>query len=131
MEQSSIFTPFLSSWCFPIHGAGHVSQTEKRNPELAASPSKTGFRSSGQASALSPPCPRFISGSGKSLFSSFPGGSDGKQCACNAGDPGLIPGSGRYPEEGHDNPLQFSCLENRLDRGPWQTTVHVVTKIWI
>ena len=42
----------------------------------------------------------------------FPGGSDGKESACNAGDPGLIPGSGRSPEEGNGNPLQYSCLEN-------------------
>ena len=44
----------------------------------------------------------------------FPGSSDGKASACNAGDPGLIPGSRRDPEEGNDNPLQYSCLENRL-----------------
>ena len=42
----------------------------------------------------------------------FPGGSDGKEYACNAGDPGLIPGSGRSPGEGNGNPLQFFCLEN-------------------
>ena len=47
----------------------------------------------------------------------FPGGSDGKVCACNAGDPGLIPGSGRSPREGYGNPLQYSCLENSMDRG--------------
>ena len=45
-------------------------------------------------------------------FRGFPGGSDGKESACNAGDPGLIPGSGRSPEEGNGNPLQYSCLEN-------------------
>jgi len=42
----------------------------------------------------------------------FPGGSDGKESACNAGDMGLISGLGRSPEEGHGNPLQYSCLEN-------------------
>ena len=47
----------------------------------------------------------------------FPGGSDGKEPACNAGDPCLIPGSGRCPEEGNGNPLQYSCLENPMDRG--------------
>ena len=47
----------------------------------------------------------------------FPGGSDGKVFACNAGDPGLIPGSGRSPEEGNVNPLQHSCLENPMDGG--------------
>ena len=47
----------------------------------------------------------------------FPGGSDGKASACNAGDPGSIPGSGRSPGEGNGNPLQHSCLENPVDRG--------------
>ena len=47
----------------------------------------------------------------------FPGSSDGKVSACNAGDPGSIPGSGRSPGEGKGNPLQYSCLENSMDRG--------------
>ena len=47
----------------------------------------------------------------------FLGGSDGKQSACDAGDPGLTPGKGRSPVEGHGNPLQYSCLENPMDRG--------------
>ena len=49
----------------------------------------------------------------------FPGGSDGKASAYNAGDPGLIPGSGRSPGEGNGNPLQCSCLENPMDREAW------------
>ena len=49
----------------------------------------------------------------------FPGGSDGKESACNAGDPGLIPGLGRTPGEGTGNPLQYSCLENSMERGVW------------
>ena len=47
----------------------------------------------------------------------FPGGSDSKASACNAGDPGSIPGSGRSPGEGNGNPLQHSCLENPMDGG--------------
>ena len=47
----------------------------------------------------------------------FPGGSDSKESTCNAGDPGLIPGSGRSPEEGNGNTHQYSCLENFMDRG--------------
>ena len=47
----------------------------------------------------------------------FPGSSDDKESACNAGDPGSIPGSGRSPGEGNGNPLQYSCLENSMDRG--------------
>ena len=49
----------------------------------------------------------------------FLGDSDGKESACNAGDPGWIPGSGRSPGGGHGNPLQFSCLENPMDRAVW------------
>ena len=58
----------------------------------------------------------------------FPGGSDGKESACNVGDLGTIPGSGRSPGGGHGNQLQYSCLENPMDRGAWQTTAHRVTK---
>ena len=61
-------------------------------------------------------------------YLSFPGGSDGKESACNAGDLGSIPGSGRSPKEGDGNPLQYSCLENSMDRGAWQTTAHGVAK---
>ena len=50
-------------------------------------------------------------------FIDFPGGSDCKESACNARDPGLIPGSGRSPGEGNGNPLQYSCLEKAMDRG--------------
>ena len=58
----------------------------------------------------------------------FPDGSDGKESAGNAGDPGLIPGLGRCPGERNGYPLQHSYLENSLDIGAWQTTVHGVTK---
>ena len=51
-----------------------------------------------------------------------------KASACNVGDPGSIPGSGRSPGEGNGNPLQYSCLENPMDRGAWRTTVHGVSK---
>ena len=61
----------------------------------------------------------------------FPGGSDSKESACNtgvAGDMGSIPGSGRSPGEGNGNSLQYSCLENPMDRGAWLATVHGVAK---
>ena len=58
----------------------------------------------------------------------FPGGSDSKGSTCNEGDLGSIPGSGRSPRKGHDNSLQYSCLENPMDRGAWEATVHEVTK---
>ena len=57
-----------------------------------------------------------------------PGGSDGKESACNAGDSGSSPGLGRSSWEGHGNPLQYSCLENSMDRGAWWATVHGVAK---
>ena len=56
----------------------------------------------------------------------FPGGSDGQVSACNMGDPGSMPGLGRSPGEGNGNPLQWSCLENSLDRGAWGAIVHGV-----
>ena len=58
----------------------------------------------------------------------FPGGSDGKVSAYNAGGLGSIPGPGRSPEEGNGNPLQYSCLENPMDGGAWLATVHGVSK---
>ena len=61
----------------------------------------------------------------------FPGSSTGKESACNMGDPGLIPGSERFPGGGHGNPLQYSCLENPMNRGTWQATVLGAAKSWI
>ena len=58
----------------------------------------------------------------------FPGGSDGKDSASNARDPVLTPGWGKY--ERHGYPLQYSCLENPMDRGAWQATVHGAAKSW-
>ena len=58
----------------------------------------------------------------------FPGGSAGKESACNAGDWGSIPGSGRSPGEGNSYPLQYSCLENPTDRATWRTTVDEVAE---
>ena len=59
----------------------------------------------------------------------FPGGSDSKDFACNVGEPGSIPGSGRSPGEGNGNPLQYSCLGNPMDRGAWWAIDHGVAKI--
>ena len=58
------------------------------------------------------------------VFWGFSGDSDGQESACSAGDPGSIPVSGNGP------PLQYSCLENSMDRGAWQATVHWVTESW-
>ena len=60
----------------------------------------------------------------------FPGGSEGKESACKVGDLGLIPGSGRSPGGRNGNPLQYSCLENPMDRGAWRATVYGDTQSW-
>ena len=61
----------------------------------------------------------------------FPGGSDSKESAGNAGDMGLIPSRvGKIPGGGHGNPLQYSCLEIPMDRGAWWATVHGMAKSW-
>ena len=64
------------------------------------------------------------------VFSGFPGGSGGKESARNVGDLGSIPGLGRSPGDGNDNPFQYACLENPVDRGAWWATVHGVAKSW-
>ena len=58
----------------------------------------------------------------------FPGGSDGKETVCNAGDLGSIPGLGRSPGEGNGKPLQYSCLENLMGREAWGSTVNGVSE---
>ena len=87
----------------------------------------SGKRAAGGLHGHQPGC----SGVCSSVIATFlglnsPGGSDGKECACNAGDLGPIPGSGRSSGEGNGNPLQASCLENPMDRGAWQAKVHGV-----
>ena len=64
------------------------------------------------------------------IYLGFPCGSDGKESACSAGDLSLIHGSGRCPEEANGYPLQYSCLENSMDRGTWRAIVHGVAKSW-
>ena len=64
-----------------------------------------------------------MTGITQTQVSGFPGGSDGKDSACNVERPGSIPGLGRSPVGGHGNPLQYSCLENSMDRGAWWTTL--------
>ena len=63
-------------------------------------------------------------------YQGFPGGSDGKESACNAGDLGMIPGSGRSSGEGNSYPLQCSGLENSMDSGAWWATVHEIAHSW-
>ena len=63
-------------------------------------------------------------------YTTHSGGSDSKVSACNAGDLGSIPGSGRSPGKENGYPIQYSCLENSMDRGAWQVTVCGVAKSW-
>ena len=67
---------------------------------------------------------------GTNQTESFPSGSDSKESAYNVEDPGSIPGSGRSPGKGTGYPLQYSCLENHMDRGAWWARVHGVSKSW-
>ena len=67
-------------------------------------------------------------GKGGLFDKNFCGGSDGKESACNMGDPGLIPGLGRSPGEGNGYPLQYSCLKNSMDTEAWKATIHGITK---
>ena len=87
--------------------------------------------------ACSAEVPNSIPGSGRSPGEGIgfplqhfwaPGGSDGKESTCNAGDLGSIPGLGRSPGEGNGNSLQCSGLKNSMDREAWQATVHGVAK---
>ena len=64
------------------------------------------------------------------MYMGFPGGSESKESACNVGDLGSIPGLERSPGGGHDNLLQYSWLENSMDRGAWWATVHGVAQSW-
>ena len=64
------------------------------------------------------------------IYMGFPGGSDGKESACNVGDLGSVPGLGRSPGEGNGYTPQYSCLENSMDRGAWWAIIHEVTKNW-
>ena len=63
------------------------------------------------------------------MLQGFPHSSVSEESACNVGDPGSIPGLGRFPGEGNSNPLQYSCLETSMDRGAWWATVHGVTRV--
>ena len=78
---------------------------------------------------LASPCCCLVAKSCPNLWQPHGLSSFDKETACNAGDLGLIPGSGRSPGEGNGNPLQYSCLENPMDRGAWQSTVHGVARV--
>ena len=80
-------------------------------------------------SSVLPSCCCLVAKSCPNLWQPLGLSSVGKEYACNTGNLGLIPGSGRSPGEGNGNPLQYSCLENPMDRGAWQSTVHGVARV--
>ena len=106
----TILSSSVIPFCFPTSGSSPMSW-------LVASGGHS-VRASALASVLPMNSPE------------FPGGSNSKEPSCSLGDPGLIPGSGRSPGERNGNPSQYSCLENPMDRGAWQGTVHGVSKSW-
>ena len=112
------------------HWVGKIPQRRKWQPTPVFLPGKShGQRSLGGFR----PWGRKESDTTERLNWTEPGASldwDGKKSACNAGDVGSIPGSGKLPGEGNGNPLQYSCLENPMDRGAWGATVHRVAKNW-
>ena len=83
----------------------------------------------GSASSLGPASHHLLGSCGSPQALVCVCSSVGKESACNAGDLGSIPGSGRSPGEGHGNPLQDPCLENPMDRGAWWATVHRVARV--
>ena len=108
--------PIPSFWVVPVHqpqASSIVHRTWTGNMKRVASP-RTQFLFSPKQGTMG-----------------FPGGFSSKESACrvgDAGDEGLIPGSGRSPVGDNGNPLQYSCLENPIDRGDWQSAVHGVPK---
>ena len=109
-------TFFLSTWA--LQDSETLSKYYYFHSNLAICTSSMGIYS---------PCNRIHLETGY-ITKGFPGGSDSKESAWNAGDPGLIPGWVRSTGEGNGNPLQYSCLENPVDRGAWWATVHGLAK---
>ena len=106
-SASSRLVPGLRKPAHDAHQADHLCQCLRDVP-----PSRSSLRSESEAEVVpASPCLGFLT--------LFPGGSEGKASAYNVGGPGLIPGMGRSPGEGNGTPLQYSCLENPMDRGAW------------
>ena len=112
--QSQTFTE--SRWGGDT-GTHKLSGTPGSAPTLNDMPSLTPYKPPTRKLITVPP-----------FVQDFPGGSDSKASAYNVGDPGSIPESGRSPGEGNGNPLQYFCLENPMDGGAWEATVHGVEK---
>ena len=138
--QKSSSTPF---WGFP--GGSDVKESESVSYSAMSdsvtpwtgppqAPLSMGFSRQEYWSGLPFPSPGYLPHAGiepgspalraDSLLTEPPGKRDGKESACNLGDLGLIPRLGRFPGGGHDSPLQYACLDNPMDRGARQATVH-------
>ena len=135
-----------SQWCHPAISSSIVpfSSCPQSLPASESFPVSQLFAWGGQSTGVSASASFFpkntqgwsplewtgwISLQSKGLSRVFPGYSDGKESTCNARDPRSISRSERTPGEGNRNPLQYSCLENPMDRGAWQATVHGVTEL--
>ena len=123
----SDFTPWAFSLCWFCFASFHCSGSQPWGPLHGESMSLPG-ESSNLAAVLR--ISRHIKSrlTSNVLLGDFPGGSDGEESTCNAGDLGSISGSGRSPGKENRYPLQYSCLENSTDRGAWWATVHEVAK---
>ena len=116
-QHSELRLLSLQKW-----GAFPVAKT--RAPDAGGPGSITGQGTRSHVPPLRPHAAKYVFGGG-----GFPHNSVGKESDCNAGDPGSIPELGRSPGEGNGNPVQYSCLENPMDRGAWRATVHGVARI--
>ena len=116
LEVSSV-----STWTLDSLSLGYTVPHQKASIILTVVPLEGTYHSSWAASRVF--SVSFLFSSFIMMFLGFPGGSDGKESACNARDLSSIPGLGRSPGEGHGNPLQYSCLETPMDRGAWWVTV--------
>ena len=119
--------PFQSSWGFADSSVGKESACNAGGPGSIPGLERSAGKGKKHSSILAW-ATKSWTGLSNFHFFGFPISPDGKESACNAGDPGSIPGSGRSPGEGNGNALQFSCLGNPMDGGPWRVTPHGVTK---
>ena len=126
LEKGMVTHSNILAWTFPWTPGGLQSMGSQRWTQLKwlSSSSSSSRRASREAESQEKTAVRVPVW----LALGFPGGSDGKKSAYNAGDPDLILGSGRSPGKGNGNPLQYSCLKNSMDRGAWQATAHGVAK---
>ena len=131
LSHSDTSDSFMTPWSVAQQASLSMGIFQARIPEWVAMPSSKGSSWPRDWTLVSCIAGGFFTvwATTRPFYSrSFPGGSDGKESACNAGDLESIPGSGRCPGEGNGYPFLYSCLENSTDRGTWWATVHGVTK---